>query len=465
MDTCKIESKTIEKAVSVTTTRSTVRVLVLYTDAANSAVANINNTATLAVRQMNDALGNSAANSNLYMTLAGIERLDFTEHRTDVEGDVEGLSINATAQYLRNTHQADLVILLTDGNYQFYYYGQWYDVYGIVDNIGPSNAEAYAIVEADQATSKYVFAHEVGHLFGGRHHNDPTGTYEHGYHFTTGWWLWKKDRTTIMYANPGDYILHYSNPDVEYDNKNTGTSSTNDIARKLRTEASVVENFLPYTPPLSVYISGPSKGTNSGSYTWSANVSSGVSPYSYVWHYSLDGYNYTGTLGTSSSITAPLPVDNDLFLRVTVTSSDGQSAVDYHTTINLDAGFGVPINSKDPILKSVNDSTGNIKTNAYVSNVSESQKEGGNFEIPLNITIYPNPVTESSTINYLVNEEANVRVNILDVNGRKIKTLQNGKQKRGQYNITFNAEDVKRGIYFCQIFIGDKKVTQKLIVK
>lgn len=465
LDTIKIETKTVEKAVSVTTTRSTVRVLVLYTDAANNAVANINNTASLAVTQMNDALSNSAVNSNLYMSLAGVERIAFTENRNDVEGDVANLSTNLTAQNLRNTHQADLVVLLTDGNYQLNYYGQLYDVYGIVRNIGPSIAEAYAIVEADQATPKYVFAHETGHLFGGRHHNDPTGTYEHGYHFLTGVWPFRKDRTTIMYANPGDYILHYSNPDVEYKNKKTGTTSTNDVARKLRTEAYVVENFRPYTPPLSVYISGPTKGNNSGTYTWTANVSSGVSPYTYVWHYSLDGYNYTGTLGTSSSITAPLPLDNDLFLRVTVTSSDGQTAVDYHTTINLDAGFGEPISPKDPLLKSVTDSTENTNKNIITTNNSESKLEGLSFENPLKISIFPNPITESSTISYFVNSEAIVSLNILDVNGRIIKTLVNGKQDKGQYNINVNVQDLTSGTYICQLICDNKKITQKIIVK
>ncbi|MFP4025536.1 MAG: T9SS type A sorting domain-containing protein, partial [Thiohalospira sp.] len=244
-------------------------------------------------------------------------------------------------------------------------------------------------------------------------------------------------------------------------------SSTNDVARKLRTEASVVENFLPYnyTPPLSVYISGPTKGYNSGTYTWSANVSNGDSPYSYVWHYSLDGYNYTGTLGTSSIITAPLPLDNDLFLRVTVTSSDGQTAVDYHTTINLDAGFGDPIDPKDPMLKSVTDSIGNVETNAYVTDNFEAKEEVLDFEIPIQISVYPNPITDFSTVSYFVNSEAKVSLNILDANGRIVKNLVNGKQDKGQYNININVQDLTSGIYFCQLVSGNKKITKKIIIK
>jgi hypothetical protein len=406
---------------------------------------------------MNTSLQNSNAFSDLRVNIAGVERLAFAERRNLIREDVEDLSNNTTAHNLRDTHQADLVILLTDGNY----HDNYYTYYGIVDNIGPSNTEAYAIVEADQATAKYIFAHEAGHLFGGRHHNDPSGSFQHGYYFKTGWWPFRKDRTTIMYANPGDYILHYSNPDVEYKNKATGTSSTNDVARKLRAEALTVEAFRPFTPPLSVYISGPTKGNNSGTYTWYANVSNGTAS-SYLWKYSLDGYNYNGTLGTSSSITAPLPLDNDLYLKLTVTSSNGQSAVDYHFTMNLDAGFGGP---KDPLLKSVSDNTNKTVTDVNVSYIPELKEDVQGLGIPVKLTIYPNPATKYSTISYFVNKEANVSLNILDINGRIIKSLKRAKQERGQYSITFNPESIKSGIYFCQLIIGDEKITQKIIVE
>lgn len=312
--------------------------MVLYTDAAEAAVTNINNTASLAISQMNDAISNSAVNSSLYMTLAGIQHLQFTE-TAFIWNDADNLSTNATATNLRNTNEADLVILLIDGNYSD---GSG-TYYGVVDEIGPDNANAYSIVEADAATSsRYTFAHEACHLFGGRHNNDPSGSYEHGYTFKTGIWPFRTDRYTVMHLVGNDpRILHYSNPDVEYKNKATGTTSYNDVARKLEVEAPTVEAFRTFTPPLDAYISGPTKGYNSGTYTWYAVVSNGTTPYSYLWEYSLDGFNYTGTLGTSSSVTAPLPLDNDLYLRLTVNSSDGQTDVDYHSVINMDAGFGL----------------------------------------------------------------------------------------------------------------------------
>ncbi|PJA95794.1 MAG: hypothetical protein CO129_09905 [Ignavibacteriales bacterium CG_4_9_14_3_um_filter_34_10] len=434
------------KSATTTTTRATVRVLALFTDAAQAAVTNINNTASLAISQMNDAISNSEVNYSLVMTLASVQRLVFTENPNDIYGDVNSLSINATAANLRNTNEADIVILLTDGNYTDGYYSY----YGIVDNIGPNNADAYAIVEADAATSsRYTFAHEACHLFGGRHDNDPSGTYEHGYEFLTGIWPFRTERHTVMCTVSDEpRIMYYSNPDVDYKNKATGTSTSNDVARKLEIEASTVEGFRSFNPPLSVYISGPTKGNNSGTYTWYAIASGGITPYSYSWNYSLDGYSYSPTISQSSSYTGSLPYNNDLFLRVTVGSSDGQSAVDFHTTINqgIEELLKSTTNSSDII------DTLNIKSEA-ISNLSTE------------FTIYPNPTTNFSTIIYNVNKDGLVSLEILDVNGRKIKTLLNSKQEKGRYSFEFDMTNCESGIYLCKLSINGQVYSNKFIVR
>lgn len=437
----------ILKSATATTTRSTVRVLVLYTDAADAAVVNINNTAGLAISQMNDAISNSGANSSLYMSLAGVEHLDFTENSSNIVADVDNLSTNAEAANLRNTNEADLVVLLTDGNYSDGYY----TYYGIVDNIGPINADAFSIVEADVSTSsKYTFAHEVCHLFGGRHDNDPSGIYEHGYTFKTGIWPFRKTRTTIMYWTPGDYILHYSNPDVEFKNKATGTTSSNDVAKKLEVEASAVEAFRPFTAPLSAYISGPTSGYNFGAYTWTAIVSNGIHPYSYLWEYSLDGFNYIGTLGTSSSAHAQL-LDSDLYLKLTVTSADGQTDVDFHSVINMDTDYG---------FKSAEISTDSIENKAITGNQDKEI-----FEISPDIIIYPNPVSNIVTISFYVNTNCNVLIEVYDINGKKVETILNSIRDKGQHLTQLNTNRYKSGIYFCKLSANGQSYHNKIIVE
>ncbi|MDQ1349988.1 MAG: hypothetical protein QG657_289 [Acidobacteriota bacterium] len=90
-------------------------------------------------------------------------------------------------------------------------------------------------------------------------------------------------------------------------------------------------------PYMTVTISGPTKGDNSGTYTWCANVSGAglTPPYTYDWRYSYDGSSYVYSFGTSQCETAQLPLDMDLYLKVTVTDSAGLQATDYHVTLNM----------------------------------------------------------------------------------------------------------------------------------
>jgi hypothetical protein len=432
---------------TTTTTRANVRILVLYTDAATAAVPNINNTAGLAISQINNALSNSAISSNLIVTLAGVEHLEFNES-PNIHDDIDALSNNFTALNLRNTYEADLVVLLTDGNYD-YDNGVNY-IYGIVDNIGPSNSDAYAIVEADCTTSsKYTFAHEVGHLFGGLHENDLSGTYEHGYFFYTGIWPFGSYTNTIMLSN-GDKprILHYSNPNVKYQNKATGTTYRHNVARKLKEEAPIVEGFRQSIPLLSVYISGPTTGYNMNMYTWYANVSGGAPPYSYSWNYSLDGFTYEPTISQSSSYSGILPYNNNLYLRVTIGSSDGQSSVDFHTIINR---------GSLEELKS--------KTIPEETSATEFIKLNTQSIVPFEFTIYPNPVQDFSTAIYYLNEDALVSLEIFDINGRRINTVFNTKQDRGSHSLVFNTTNFESGIYLCKLSINGHTFHEKFIVK
>lgn len=89
-------------------------------------------------------------------------------------------------------------------------------------------------------------------------------------------------------------------------------------------------------PSMQVTIAGPTKGNNSGTYTWRASSTIGIGPFTYTWRYSYDELNYS-PFGTGTSRTAQLPLDKDLYLRVTATASDGEVAIGDHYTMNLDS--------------------------------------------------------------------------------------------------------------------------------
>ncbi len=80
--------------------------------------------------------------------------------------------------------------------------------------------------------------------------------------------------------------------------------------------------------PLSVTIQGPQIIETQGSYSWEAMPTGGASPYSYQWQYCSPGCSNVGTAKTYSRYVAS--GDDDFTLKVTVTSSDSQTATDSH---------------------------------------------------------------------------------------------------------------------------------------
>lgn len=404
-----------------------IRILVLFTQNAENTASNIQDVAFLAVQQMNTALVNSSI-VNVDVELAGVQELNFTESG-NIQTDVLNLAADGDAQTLRDNFEADIVLLLTDGNYG--------SIFGIVADIGPINNLAYGIVEVDAASGRYTFAHEAAHLVGARHETDPDPTFAHGHNFKTGIWPFQKTRRTILNTLPSgeSRILYYSNPDVEYKNKETGTTDR-DNARQFDEQAATVAAFRDFTPPLAVSISGPLYGDNSGTYTWTSSVSNGVAPYTYLWEYSTDGFNYS-SFGTSTSVTAQLPYNNDLHLRLTVTDSNEAEATDFHFTSNNDGDTCIKCLDSDSTLI-----TDSVET-----------------------FIYPNP--SESEINVVYETKvSNIDVNIViyDFMGTVVFSKINTVPEMGRYTDQLNISGLSNGQYILKIQSGENSETKRLII-
>jgi len=76
---------------------------------------------------------------------------------------------------------------------------------------------------------------------------------------------------------------------------------------------------------------------------------------------------------------------------------------------------------------------------------------------------YPNPFNASTLIKYELHQQSNVRINIYDILGRKIATIQDRLQPAGNHQVIWNAEDVSSGVYFYKIQAGDYTETKKMI--
>ena len=60
--------------------------------------------------------------------------------------------------------------------------------------------------------------------------------------------------------------------------------------------------------------------------------------------------------------------------------------------------------------------------------------------------------------------QSTVLLQIFDINGRLVKTLDNGIKQPGEYKCFWKPNNVSSGLYFVQMNYGDHVQTQKLIL-
>jgi len=75
---------------------------------------------------------------------------------------------------------------------------------------------------------------------------------------------------------------------------------------------------------------------------------------------------------------------------------------------------------------------------------------------------YPNPFNPATSIKFSIAEKGNVKLNVYDVNGRKVAELLNGEKEPGNYEISFDASKLSSGVYFYELrsagFFQSKKM-------
>ena len=64
---------------------------------------------------------------------------------------------------------------------------------------------------------------------------------------------------------------------------------------------------------------------------------------------------------------------------------------------------------------------------------------------------YPNPFNPSTVITYDLPFAASVRLAVFDLLGREVTELVNAEQAPGSRSVTWNAENMSSGVYYCRI--------------
>ncbi len=81
-----------------------------------------------------------------------------------------------------------------------------------------------------------------------------------------------------------------------------------------------------------------------------------------------------------------------------------------------------------------------------------------------NISVFPNPVRNTATINFDIEEPANTIIELFDVNGRLIRVLKNDFLINGSYNININAKEYQNGVYIIKMMSGNKITQERIII-
>ena len=75
---------------------------------------------------------------------------------------------------------------------------------------------------------------------------------------------------------------------------------------------------------------------------------------------------------------------------------------------------------------------------------------------------YPNPFTHATTIEYSVENNAHVKLELWDSSGKKVVTLVDNNQAKGNYSIPIEINE-KAGMYFYTLNINGKQVSNKML--
>ncbi len=77
---------------------------------------------------------------------------------------------------------------------------------------------------------------------------------------------------------------------------------------------------------------------------------------------------------------------------------------------------------------------------------------------------YPNPFNASTLISYELPIASQVKLDIYDILGRHIATLEDGTQPAGSHQVVWNADELASGVYFYKLQAKEYNATRKLML-
>ena len=430
-----------------------IRILVLWTQAAENTGLNVNNIIDTGIAQFNNCIYRSNVTGEATIQIVGRQKINFYES-DDIKRDVLEFPSSGpgSASALRNSLNADLVVLLTYGTS-----GNYNDYAGVVKEIRIDPDNAYAIAQINHATDgNRAFTHEIGHLFDAHHNSsdDPAGQpYAHAKELQTP--IFQANCYTMMHTL-SPVIDNFSNPDVYVNGISTGNGYGANNARRIGETRTSIRDYRPNPNDNNLYsnIDGPNYGYVYQSYTWEAvTTCSNSTPFNYEWFTSNDAFNwnYRGS-GEFYSEYLPSTGNNYYYLRLKVTAQNGQVSDNYQT-IYLDySQAGGRITASD---------SNSIAPISWKKKIYEKSIEKSNLVID---NIFPNPTNSELSFNFFNPQFQELSLSIIDISGRSVQLFSKEKLEKGTHTRIINTNDFSSGIYIMKLSSESETISSKVII-
>ena len=117
-----------------------------------------------------------------------------------------------------------------------------------------------------------------------------------------------------------------------------------------------------------------------------------------------------------------------------------------------------------------NDPNYGILTDIYAQNITLEGNMGplsitdNKLISSCNVKVYPNPFVHNTTIEYTMQNNGSVKIELLDIHGQHIKTLFDGYKQLGTIQLPMNSLGLRPGVYFVGFTTNGKCSYQKIII-
>lgn len=101
-----------------------------------------------------------------------------------------------------------------------------------------------------------------------------------------------------------------------------------------------------------------------------------------------------------------------------------------------------------------------VPYNAIAISIDELKQTNG-----LQISNYPNPFSQNTTVNYTLLNESFIRISMVNSLGKEIKVLTEGIKQSGNHQFQLQADNLPEGMYFLCAQTSKGTITHKVLIK